>query len=719
MSVFEHSRWKIFNPAQHPLMHDLSAFGYTNESLPGVSNLDAALDYIVAVLYPKTKLAVADLAELNALVGNTINDMRVVLDDGDGKAAAYRWEWREDEVAASWHKVYDMDWGTDNILSQFLLKTQDVYVYKYGLDDRDKDGILIAGTFAGQTIYGGNSASTNLTLKANSGDGVGPHTGYVQVDDHFRPCSNGNWDVGTLTEKFRTGYFTTSLLASTLTISGGSITDTTGAISFDNENLSTVGTISGTQLFGTTSGVFGSTLTISTGSITDSTGALSFDNENLTTTGTLSSGTHTVSSTLVMASGSITDTTGAINFDNENLLTTGTLGAGNTTVTRLDSDNIRIDGNTISVLNVDGNLILVANGAGVVDVQSTMTTLGQTVTGILGITGQLNIDNLRLDANTISSTNLDGNIILDPNGAGLIELGAGFFPTTNSVNDIGKTGNVWNDLWIDGNIQDGTLTFSIANLMKLRLSSFRDFAGTLPAQAGDSLFYDAVNGVWLASAPDTEITHGGLAGLTTGDAGHTQFAMLAGRAGGQTVQGGTGASENFILESTAHGTKGLVLFKDTLAPFTDASYSGGWQGTDLGNASHYLRDIYSKGEHKGLRFENFTSLTLPSPSATAVGRVVYSTDDKRVYIDDGTTYNAIGGSAKFVQDVVFDGIVTTKDVDVSAVISDARITLKQLFDNSNDFEIMPVTIKATSISNVRIETNVPLPAGSYRLIVIE
>jgi len=50
-------------------------------------------------------------------------------------------------------------------------------------------------------------------------------------------------------------------------------------------NLTTIGTLQGATVTGTTS-VIASTMTLATGSITDSTGAISFDNENLTTTGT-------------------------------------------------------------------------------------------------------------------------------------------------------------------------------------------------------------------------------------------------------------------------------------------------------------------------------------------------------------------------------------------------------------------------------------------------
>lgn len=39
------------------------------------------------------------------------------------------------------------------------------------------------------------------------------------------------------------------------------------------------------------------------------------------------------------------------------------------------------------------------------------------------------------------------------------------------------------------------------------------------------------------------------------------YAVLTGRAGGQTIQGGTAASETLTLESTSHATKGVVLIK--------------------------------------------------------------------------------------------------------------------------------------------------------------
>lgn len=56
--------------------------------------------------------------------------------------------------------------------------------------------------------------------------------------------------------------------------------------------------------------------------------------------------------------------------------------------------------------------------------------------------------------------------------------------------------------------------------------------------------------------------HGLLAGLLDDD--HSQYALLAGRAGGQTLIGALNASEHLTLQSTAHATRGYVRAQDDL-----------------------------------------------------------------------------------------------------------------------------------------------------------
>lgn len=52
--------------------------------------------------------------------------------------------------------------------------------------------------------------------------------------------------------------------------------------------------------------------------------------------------------------------------------------------------------------------------------------------------------------------------------------------------------------------------------------------------------------------------HGLLVGL--GDDDHTQYALLLGRSGGQTLRGGTNSGDDLTLQSTSHATKGSILF---------------------------------------------------------------------------------------------------------------------------------------------------------------
>lgn len=726
--IFTKHRFEIWNQTQHPYKHTLGDFSYTNPAAPGVTTIEGAFGWLFAVLYPNAKSSVANVAALPSM-GNTLNDYRVVLDDGDGKAASYRWEQREGEVSASWHKVYDMDWGQDSILAAFQNNTQDLYVWRNGRTELDGSGSAITGLYAGQTIFGGDTANQNLTLKANSGDGTGPRTGFVQVDDNFRPAIHNTFDLGTDTFRWKDIYAQSSAVINTMSVSSGLITDSSGAISFDNENLTTTGNITGAVVTGTTSIralVSGQSVTLVPGSYSDTTGTVSFGVANLSTSGTLGAGVTTLTDnaqTLIIdpdvaGVGRITSSTGEINFDNENISTSGNIQAGQISGTRLDIDSIRIDSNTVSITLLNASLNLQANGTGVVDVQSAMTTLGQIVTGVMTVTGQFNIDNIRVDGNVISTTNLNGDIQFSPNGTGQIIVDSTVKPGTDNTLDLGTPALRFNDLVLGGTISNGTNNIAVPTLLSFRSGIWRDLAQTLPAQNGDSLFFDSVNSVWLASTPDSEITHSSLTGLTTGDAGHTQFAMLAGRSGGQTLQGGTAASENLTLESTAHGTKGSIFSKDNFVPFTNASYSGSWSGVDLGDASHSFRDLYTRGELKGARLENYTFATLPAASAQNIGRVVFATDTNKAYVDVGTSFKVLGVS-KFVADQSFDGIILQKDVTVSADISDARNAQWQLRDNANDFEILYVTIKATSASNVRIQTNVPLPAGSYRLIGVE
>jgi cytoskeletal protein CcmA (bactofilin family) len=117
-----------------------------------------------------------------------------------------------------------------------------------------------------------------------------------------------------------------------------------------------------------------------------------------------------------------------------NATISGTLNTANITTTGNHSvtGNITAQGtlyaDRIQSPASNDNLSISAQGTGVVNVQSPLTTVAQTisgnvnVTGTASVTGQFNADNLSIYGNTISSTNTNGNIIITPNGSGQITL---------------------------------------------------------------------------------------------------------------------------------------------------------------------------------------------------------------------------------------------------------------------------------------------------------
>lgn len=73
-----------------------------------------------------------------------------------------------------------------------------------------------------------------------------------------------------------------------------------------------------------------------------------------------------------------------------------------------------------------------------------------------------------------------------------------------------------------------------------------------------------LNGAGAYATPD----HGSIGGLSDDD--HSQYALLAGRSGGQTLIGGTASGNNLTLQSTSHGTKSKILI-GTLSAYDEVN----------------------------------------------------------------------------------------------------------------------------------------------------
>jgi len=138
---------------------------------------------------------------------------------------------------------------------------------------------------------------------------------------------------------------------------------------------------------------------------TDGSGVLSFDTiySSFTITGDTGSDTFNTNETLDFQ-GNTQVVTAVTN--NQVAFSIGNSSIGTTQLTDAGVTNVKLANSTITL-------------------GSSTLTLGSTTTAVAGLT-QLDVDNIRVDANTISTTNSNGDLTLSPNGTGTVKVPSGY-----------------------------------------------------------------------------------------------------------------------------------------------------------------------------------------------------------------------------------------------------------------------------------------------------
>ena len=199
---------------------------------------------------------------------------------------------------------------------------------------------------------------------------------------------------------------TTAGTDNTVTISiDGTVTTLTGSQTLTNKTL-TSPTINAATMTGS--------VTIDSLSFADNTISTNSSNANLELTASGTGSVELQSNTNITGTASVSGT-----LTTSDITTTGT----HTVTGQSDIDYVRIKDNKITTNATNANLELAASNSGVVDVQSAMTTIGQTITGTVGITGQLDVDNISISGNGIIATNSGGGININPNATGTVTIG--------------------------------------------------------------------------------------------------------------------------------------------------------------------------------------------------------------------------------------------------------------------------------------------------------
>jgi len=136
------------------------------------------------------------------------------------------------------------------------------------------------------------------------------------------------------------------------------------------------------------------------------------------------------------------------------------------------------------------------------------------------------------------------------------------------------------------------------------------------------------------------VAHGALTGLAADD--HLQYALLTGRTGGQTIYGGTVASNDLILSSTSFATKGKIYFGGN-SVYDEVNYLLGIGTTtpmatlDLGSGGGFKQYVYNGGvgNRSGFGVDSMGNIY-----EFAINFAYGTTDQGRLTINsyDGTTF---------------------------------------------------------------------------------
>lgn len=125
-------------------------------------------------------------------------------------------------------------------------------------------------------------------------------------------------------------------------------------------------------------------------------------------------------------------------------------------------------------------------------------------------------------------------------------------------------------------------------------------------------------------------SHSDLQNLTADD--HTQYALLAGRAGGQTLIGDTASGGNLTLQSTAHANRGKIYLGSAQTTFSDESTgnftfpAGAYIKFGSGNVLRHLAPGLSlEGNSLNGSSSSGGNLTIGSTSHATKGKIIFGT----------------------------------------------------------------------------------------------
>ena len=233
----------------------------------------------------------------------------------------------------------------------------------------------------------------------------------------------------------------------------------------------------------------------------------------------------------------------------------------------------------------DNTLTNIANSSlsnSTITLGSSTLTLGATTTAIAGVT-QLDVDNIRTNGNTISSTDSNGNIVLDPNGSGTVDVNSS---RITSVTDPTGDQDAATKAYVDSvaNGLDVKESCQVATAAALAACTYNNGNGTLTADANGALSVDgvtvSVNDRVLVKDQASAVQNGIYKVTATG--GASAAFVLTRSPDADTAAELTGGTFFFVEQGTANADNGYVATHNGTPTFgstsiTFAQFSGAGQ----------------------------------------------------------------------------------------------------------------------------------------------
>ena len=192
-----------------------------------------------------------------------------------------------------------------------------------------------------------------------------------------------------------------------------------------------------------------------------------------------------------------------------------------------------------------------------VTIGSDAVALGGTQTDINGLTS-LDVDNLTLDGNTVSSTNTNGNIVLDPNGTGTVDVSSAKITsvaTPSADTDAATKGYV--DGVVNGLDVKKSVDFaSTANVA----GTYNNGAGTITASSNGALSMDGgspSNGQRVLLKDQSSNVQNGIYVVTNSGGAGSQY-VLTRAADADAASEITGGAFFFVEQGSANADNGYV-----------------------------------------------------------------------------------------------------------------------------------------------------------------